>query len=65
MTTSQTKTKLIDLYPEDFEAISRIRQRLELTSDALTIRFAIRNLARRLSQPAASAEPASEEAKHA
>jgi hypothetical protein len=48
MATSQAKARLFDLYPADAEALKRIRERLQLTSDALTIRVALRDLARRL-----------------
>jgi hypothetical protein len=48
--TTQAKASLYDLYPEDRKAIERIRSRLELNSDALTIRVALRSLAARLNE---------------
>ncbi len=56
---SQAKARLFDLYPRDAEAIARIRARLALTSDSLCVRLAIRDLARRLSDPEQLREPGS------
>ena len=59
MATSQAKARLFDLYPADAEALKRIRERLQLTSDALAVRLALRDLSRRLSEPESKA-PAQE-----
>jgi hypothetical protein len=48
---SEARARLFDLYPADADALRRIRERLELSSDALAIRVALRDLARRLSDP--------------
>jgi hypothetical protein len=48
---NQAKASLFDLYPKDRECLERIKQRLEIDSNALAVRLAIRELARRLSQP--------------
>ena len=45
------RASLFDLGDQDREAIARIRERLELNSNALAVRIAIRALARRLSEP--------------
>jgi hypothetical protein len=55
---SPAKARLFDLYPQDAEALKRIRERLQLGSDALAIRVALRSLSRRLIEPEAHAEPA-------
>ena len=51
MNSPSGKACLFDLYPQDMEAISRIRERLQVNSDALTVRLAIRSLAKRLANP--------------
>lgn len=51
------KAQLFDLADQDRAAIARIRERLELNSNALAVRVAIRELARRLGEPE-SKEPA-------
>lgn len=48
---TQAKAQLFDLYPQDREALARIRERLELGSNALAVRLAIRALAKRLEKP--------------
>jgi hypothetical protein len=45
------KAQLFDLADQDREAIARIREALELNSNALVVRLAIRELARRLGEP--------------
>jgi DNA-binding transcriptional regulator YiaG len=45
---SNLKAQLFDLADQDREAIRRIRERLEIHSNALAVRLAIRELARRL-----------------
>ncbi len=45
---SNLKATLFDLADRDRAAIARIRERLELKSNALAVRLAIRDLARRL-----------------
>jgi hypothetical protein len=47
---TQAKARLFDLYPQDVAALARIRKRLQLNSDALAIRVALRELAKRLQQ---------------
>jgi hypothetical protein len=46
--TSVFKASLFDLTEQDRAAIARIRERLELNSNALAVRIALRELARRL-----------------
>ena len=57
---SQAKARLFDLYPKDAEALKRIRERLQLGSDALAIRVSLRELARRLGEREAQTEPTQE-----
>ena len=45
---TQAKAQLFDLYPKDRAALERIKERLQLSSSALALRMAIRDLARRL-----------------
>jgi len=45
------RAQLFDLADQDREALALIRQKLEIGSSALAVRLAIRNLARRLSDP--------------
>jgi len=47
-THSNLRASLFDLADRDRAAIARIRERLELNSNALAVRIAIRELARRL-----------------
>jgi hypothetical protein len=47
---TNSKASLFDLYPQDRAAIARIRERLELHSNALVVRIALRDLARRLEE---------------
>ena len=51
MDTPSGTARLFDLYPQDFVSLARIRERLELPSDALVVRLAIRALAKRLADP--------------
>jgi hypothetical protein len=46
--TDQAKAALFDLYPRDREALARIRERMQIKSNALAVRLAIRDLAARL-----------------
>ena len=48
---SNLKAHLFDLGDQDREALARIRERMQLTSNALAVRIAIRALAKRLSEP--------------
>lgn len=45
------KLHAFDLADQDREALARIRERLGLTSNALAVRVALRDLAKRLSEP--------------
>ena len=45
------KAHLFDLADQDRECLTAIRERLELPSNALAVRIAIRALAKRLSNP--------------
>jgi len=45
------KAQLFDLADQDRECLESIKARLELTSSALAVRVAIRDLARRLEKP--------------
>lgn len=45
---SNLRASLFDLADQDRAALARIRERLELNSNALAVRVAIRELARRL-----------------
>jgi len=45
------KPHLFDLADQDREALARIRERMQLNSNALAVRVAIRDLAKRLSAP--------------
>lgn len=47
------KAQLFDLADQDRLALARIREHLGLTSNALAVRTAIRDLAKRLSEPKA------------
>jgi hypothetical protein len=47
---STLKRHLFNLAEEDREALAFIRKELELSSDALTVRIALRELARRLKE---------------
>ena len=47
---TQAKAQLFDLYPQDRAALERIKERLQLSSSALALRLAIRDLARRLDE---------------
>jgi hypothetical protein len=53
------KLHSFDLADQDRTALANIRKRLGLTSNALAVRIAIRDLARRLNEPvkASEAEP--------
>jgi hypothetical protein len=62
---SQAKARLFDLYPQDAEALKRVRERLQLNSDALAIRVSLRDLARRLSEPEAIVELAQKDGQNA
>lgn len=44
---------LFDLADKDRQCLARIRERLQLNSNALAVRLAIRSLAKRLSDPEA------------
>jgi hypothetical protein len=54
---------LFDLADQDRECLVRIRQRLEINSNALAVRLALRDLAKRLSEPD-SKKPAEEGGEH-
>ena len=54
---TQSKAQLFDLYPQDRAALERIKVRLQLSSSALAVRLAIRDLARRLEKPEILADP--------
>jgi hypothetical protein len=45
------KLHSFDLADQDRRCLERIKQRLEISSSALAVRIAIRDLARRLSDP--------------
>lgn len=53
------KAQLFDLADQDRACLERIKARLEIQSSALAVRIAIRDLAKRLSQPEQLREPAS------
>jgi hypothetical protein len=55
---------LFDLADQDRECLVRIRQRLEINSNALAVRLAIRELAKRLSDPKRLDEPESRSLAH-
>jgi hypothetical protein len=48
---SSLRLHSFDLADQDREAIKRIRERLEINSNALAVRLAIRSLANRLNDP--------------
>lgn len=50
-TPGNLKAHLIDLADQDRECLAQIRENMELNSNALAIRIAIRALAKRLSNP--------------
>jgi hypothetical protein len=50
-TASNLKAHLFDLSDFDRECLIRIRERLEVSSNALAVRMAIRSLAKRLADP--------------
>jgi hypothetical protein len=45
------KLHSFDLADQDRQCLERIKQRLELTSNALAVRVALRDLAKRLDEP--------------
>jgi hypothetical protein len=53
---NQARAQLFDLYPRDRECLERIKAKLELDSSALAVRLAIRELAKRLSEPQKESE---------
>jgi hypothetical protein len=60
---SSLKAQLFDLADQDRAAIARIRERLELNSNALAVRLAIRELARRLEAGQLPAQQPAQDAK--
>jgi hypothetical protein len=54
---SSLKAHLFDLADQDRTALATIREQMELDSNALAVRIAIRNLARQLNNPARLSEP--------
>ena len=61
---SNLKAQLFDLADQDREALARIREHLELSSNALAVRLAIRELARRLEKPSILADPPAQGGSH-
>jgi hypothetical protein len=56
---SNLKAHLFDLADQDRECLQRIRERLEIDSNALAVRLAIRSLAKRLNDPSQLNDPES------
>jgi hypothetical protein len=54
---SDLKLHSFDLADQDRECLKRIRSRLEIDSNALAVRLAIRELAKRLNDPKQLDEP--------